>query len=216
MFIFIDESGVSDLKSSQKYLIVAFALMGNRAFADELIFEIKDKCKKKGKEIHSKEVKFHDLSPLQREIAVQTINSKYKNFYICFLDLEKCYKPMVTGQYEFQIQKSMIHNLLVSINREKVEQYANLRIIMDKKLSKEFQDSIRHELQKHFGTKKGIEVRTENSGKERGIQVADIIAGAFRSKLLKRSDLFEVDVTHLFQITIPDDNTFKTERVSMK
>ncbi len=213
MFIFIDESGVSDLKSNQRYLIVSFALMGNRAFADQLIFEIKDKCKKKGKEIHSKEVKFHDLSPLQREIAVQTINSKYKHFYICFIDLEKCYKPMVTGQYEFQIQKSMIHNLLVSINKENIDKYNRLRILMDKKLSKEFQDSIRHELQEHFGTKKGIEVNTANSGKERGIQVADIIAGAFRAKLLKKSDLFEVDFTHVFQITIQDDNKFKTEQL---
>ncbi len=215
MFIFVDESGVTDLKSKQKYLVVAFALMNNRAFADELIFEIKDKCNKKGKPISRREVKYHDLEPLQKEVAVQTINSKYRNFYICFVDLEKSHKTMVTGEHELQIQKQMIHSLFINISIKSFLYYrkGEIKIIMDKKLSEEFQNSLKHELQTHLGTKKGVSIETANSKKERGIQVADIIAGAFRAKLMKRSDLFEVDFASVFQITIPDTGVFKTEQV---
>lgn len=213
MFIFIDESGVTDLKSTQKYIVVAFALMKNRAFSEEVIFEIKDKCNKKGKPINKKEVKFHDLTPLQKEVAIQVINSRYRKFYICFIDLEKSHKPMVTGEHEAFIQKTMIHHLLVSLDKEELKKYEKISIIMDKKLSIKFQESIRHELQEHLGTKKGISVQTANSGSERGVQIADIIAGAFRAKLMKKSDLFEVDLTHVFQITIPNNHEFKTSRL---
>ncbi|MBS3068572.1 DUF3800 domain-containing protein [Candidatus Micrarchaeota archaeon] len=215
MFIFVDESGVTNLKSKQKYLVVAFALMNNRAFADELIFEIKDKCNKKGKPINNREVKYHDLEPLQKEVAVQTVNSRYRNFYICFVDLEKSHKTMVTGEYELQIQKQMVHSLLVNMSIKSFLYYrkGEIKIIMDKKLSEEFQKSLKHELQTHLGTKKGVSIETANSKKERGIQVADIIAGAFRAKLMKKSDLFEVDFTSVFQITIPDTGVFKTEKL---
>ena len=210
MFIFIDESGVTDLKSTQQYLVVAFVLIKNRAFAEELIFEIKDKCNKKGKPINKKEIKYHNLTQLQKEIAVQVINSKFRNFYICFIDLEKAYKPIVTGEYESYIQKTMIHHVLVSLDKEELKKYEKVRIIMDKKLSIKFQDAIRRELQDHLGTKKGISVETATSGSERGVQVADLIARAFRAKLMKKSDLFEVNLTHVFQLTIPNSDEYKT------
>jgi len=106
----------------------------------------------------------------------------------------------------------MVHNLLSSIDQRDLNG-DELKIIMDKKLSQEFQNSISHELRKHFGSKKGISVKTETSTKERGIQIADIIAGSFRAKLMKKSDLLEVDLTHVFQIIIPDFDVFKTENV---
>jgi hypothetical protein len=212
MFIFIDESGITDVKSEQKYLVVAFALMRNRAFADELIFEIKDKCKKKGKQIKY-EVKYHSLEPLQKEVAIDCINSRYRNFYICFIDLEKSHKSMITGKHEHKIQTIMVHNLLSSINSRDLKNDKELKIIMDKKLSGKYQDSIKYELRKHFGSKKGLSVKTASSSKERGIQIADIIAGAFRAKLMKKSDLFEVNLTHVFQVTIPDTDVFKTGNI---
>ena len=212
MFIFIDESGLTDITTEQKFLVVAFVLMRNRAFADELVFGIKDKCKEIGKPIKRKEIKYRVLDPEQKEIAVKTINSKYHNFYVCFVNLEKSHKSMITGKYEHKIQTIMVHNLLSSIDHRDLNG-DELKIIMDKKLSTEFQNAITHELRKHFGSKKGITVKTETSTKERGIQVADIIAGAFRAKLLKKSDLLQVDLTHVFQITIPDFDVFKTEHV---
>ena len=205
MFIFIDESGLTDAKSEQRYLIVAFAIMNNKAFADELIFSIRDKCQRSGKPIKKKEIKYHDLEPLQKEIAVQTINSRYRNFYICFIDLGKASQSLVTGKHESEIQTKMIHNLLLSFDKEELMQKERLKIIMDKKLSSKFQESIRSELQMHLGTKKGIMVEAANSSKVRGIQVADIIAGAFRARLMKKSELFHVDFTHIYQITISDD-----------
>lgn len=213
MFIFIDESGITDVKTKQKYLVVAFALMRNRAFADELIFEIKDKCKAKGKPVKKKEIKYRALEPFQKEVAVQLINSRYRNFYICFIDLEKSHKSMMSGKHEHRIQTIMVHNLLSTIDDRNLKNDEKIKIIMDKKLSKKFQDSIIHELRKHFGSKKGISLKTATSSKERGIQVADIIAGAFRAKLMKKSDLFEVDLTRVFQVAIPDVDVFKTEKV---
>ena len=65
MFIFIDESGLTDVTTEQKYLVVAFALMRNRAFAEELIFGIKDKCKEIGKPIKRKEIKVAEETPPQ-------------------------------------------------------------------------------------------------------------------------------------------------------
>jgi hypothetical protein len=203
MFIFIDESGSTDIRSSQRYLIVAFAFMNNRDFAERLIFEIKDQCKAKGKPIRSKEVRYHDLEPLQKEIAVQILNSKYRDFYICFLDLEKIPSHFATGEFEHLIQKDIINSLLVSLDSDALKKYEKINIIMDKKLNKNFQESIRAELQKHLHSKKGIYVETASSSSERGIQVADVIAGAFRAKLLKKSDLFHVDLNRVFQIVVP-------------
>ncbi|MDP3742120.1 MAG: hypothetical protein Q8R15_02280, partial [Candidatus Micrarchaeota archaeon] len=85
LFIFVDESGLTNVESKQKYLVVAFALMHNRGFPDEIILKIKEVCKQKGKPIFHKEVKYRDLSQFQREIAVQTLNSAYRNFYIAFV-----------------------------------------------------------------------------------------------------------------------------------
>ena len=212
MFIFIDESGSTDEKSDQKFLVVAFALVGNRQFADELIFEIKDKCKAKGKPINKKELKYHDLAPFQREIAVQTINSKYKKFYVCFFDVEKANKAMVTGEHEQLIQMKSIHHVLSKLDKDELTKYPVIRVLMDKKLTKEFQRAIEDEFQKHIGTKKGVSVQTVSSSKERGIQLADLIAGAFRAKLMKKSGLFEVEQPHIFQITASDINHFKAEK----
>ena len=204
MFIFIDESGITDAKGRQQFLVVSFVLMNNRAFSEELIVGIKDACAKKGKPIKNKEVKYHDLTAFQKEIAVKAINSNYRNFYLCFVDIEHAPKTMADGLHEQEIQTRMIHSVLSKLDIAEMRKSDRIRVIMDKKLSSAFQKSIEEELQRHLGTKKGIEVETANSGKERGIQVADIIAGAFRAKLMKKSDLFEVDHTRIFQITIGD------------
>lgn len=213
MLIFIDESGLTDIRTEQRYLVVAFALMKNRAFADELIFDIKDRCKAKGKPVKKREIKYHALEPFQKEVAVRCINSKYRNFYVCFIDLNRCHKSMISGKHEHRIQTMLVHNLLSSIDKRDLIDKKDLKIIMDKKLSGKYLGSIKQELRKHFGSKKGIFIKTATSSKERGIQVADIIAGAFRAKLMKKSDLFEVDFTRVFQVTIPDENVFRTEKV---
>ncbi len=212
LFIFVDESGLTNVETKQHYLVVAFALMHNRDFSDQLIFKIKDECKKKGKPIEPKEVKYHDLSPFQKEIAVQIVNSNYRNFYLAFVDLEKSHKAMVTGSNEFQIQTKIICELLCGIDKNKLNQYDEIRIIMDKKLAKEFQGQIEKILQIHLGTKKGISVETSSSGRERGIQIADLIAGAFRAKLMKKSDLFHADFSQVFQINVPEIDVFKLEK----
>jgi hypothetical protein len=213
MFIFIDESGRTDLRSKQHYLVVAFALMKNREFAESLIFQIKDTCKAKGKPIKVREVHYHDLEPLQREVAVQVINSKYRNFYVCFFDVDKSPGSLVSGKFELEIQKGMIHSLLHSLDSKMLRESEVVKVIMDKKLPKFLQTAIRTELREHLKTKKGVYVDTATSSSERGIQVADVIAGAFRAKLLKKSDLFQVDLTHIFQITVPNPGVYKAEKV---
>lgn len=85
MFIFIDESGSTNRKAGQRYLVVAFALMNTRQFAEEIIIQIRDKCKEQGQPVKIRELKYHNLTPFQREIAVKIINSNYRNFYVCFL-----------------------------------------------------------------------------------------------------------------------------------
>lgn len=212
LFIFVDESGLTNVETKQHYLVVAFALMHNRDFPDKLIFQIKDECKKKGRPVKSREVKYHDLSPFQREIAVRILNSNYRNFYIAFVDLEKSHRAMVTGSNEFKIQTKIICELLCGIDQKKLNPYGEIRVIMDKKLLKEFQEQIEKILQAHIGTKKGITVDTSSSARERGIQVADLIAGAFRAKLMKKSDLFQVDFSQVFQVTVPEVDVFKIEK----
>lgn len=208
MYIFIDESGNTDKKNDQKFLVVAFAVSRNRQFAEDLIIEIRDRCKAKGKPIGTKELKYHDLDSFQKEIAVQAINGKYRNFFVCFFDVDRANHALVTGKYEQRIQTRSIHHVLSKINREELLKQEKIQVLMDKKLSKEFQQAIEVEFQKHLGTKKGISVQCVNSSRERGIQLADIIAGAFRAKLMKKSDLFEVEQTHVFQITASDSTHF--------
>ncbi|MEW5996976.1 MAG: DUF3800 domain-containing protein [Candidatus Micrarchaeota archaeon] len=213
MFIFIDESGLTHIESKQKYFVIAFALMKNRRFAEDLIFEIKDTCQKKGKPIKSREVKYYSLEPLQKEVAVSILNRRYRNYYLCFIDLERAHRAMVDGHHEGVIQKQTIHYLLSSLDANELRGFDSIEIIMDKKLSKKFQEAIKAELRIHLGTKKGIEVRASSSSSERGIQVADLLAGAFRAKLMKKSDLFEVEPSKVFQITIPDMDTYKAEKL---
>lgn len=134
MYIFIDESGTTDKKNKQGFLVLAFVLASNRAFVDELILSIKDQCKAKGKPIHSREVKYHDLTPFQREIAVKKINSKYRRFYVCFFDVDKADKQMVTGEYEQLIQMESIGHVLSKLNKIELKKEKFIKVIMDKKL----------------------------------------------------------------------------------
>lgn len=97
-----------------------------------------------------------------------------------------------------------IESVLSKLDKTRLTEKFEIKIVMDKKLSDDHQKVIGHTFQKYIGTKKGITVRCASSTKERGIQLADLIAGAFRAKLLKRSGLFEVDYTHIFQITSAD------------
>jgi len=213
LFIFIDESGLTSVKSGQRYLIVVSALMRNRAFAEELISEIRSECKRKGKPIENKELKFHKLLPLQKEIAIRVLNSHYKNFYICFIDLARVHSSIASGAYEFQIQTTMIKNLLFNLDKDYLRKFDAINVIMDKKLSSVFQNFLKNAFQSYIGTKKGVLVKTSSSARERGIQIADLIAGAFRAKLMRKSDLFEVDLRRVFQVTIPDVDVFKTEKL---
>lgn len=90
MFIFIDESGSTYEKTQQKFLVVALALTENRKYPEDLIFKIKDKCKASGKPVLKRELKYHDLTPFQREIAVSQINSEYRNFFYRIFRCRKC------------------------------------------------------------------------------------------------------------------------------
>ncbi|GEM_PF-2181922 len=212
IFIFIDESGSTDEKSRQKYLVVSFVLLKNRDFADQLIFEIRDKCKAKGKPIAKKELKYHNLEPFQREIAVQAIISRFRNYYLCFFDVEKASKSMVSGKHEQLIQMKSIHHVLSAIDRNELNKHERIRVLMDKKLTEEFRRMIEDEFQKHLGTKKGVSVEMAVSSKERGIQIADLIAGAFRANLMKKSGLFEPDHSRVFQLSASDAGHFSTEK----
>ncbi len=200
MYIFVDESGTTDEKNKQKFLVIAFALSSNRDFPEKLILKIKDQCKIKGKPIHRKELKYHELTPFQKEIAVKQINSSYRNFYICFFDVDRAERQMVTGKYEEEIQMQSIDNVLSKLDKSDMEKQEIIRIVMDKKLTTGAQHSIEDRFKRHLGKNKGISVRTLNSSKERGIQLADLIAGAYRAKLMKKSDLFEADPLRVFQI----------------
>lgn len=213
LFIFIDESGLTDIKSHQRYFVLAFALMNNAAFAEELIFEIKDRCMRKGRPIIAREVKYHELSPLQKEITVEVLNSRYRNFYVCFVELESANAAMVGGDREFEIQSTMVRDVLFSLNKQDLAKYGTIRVIMDKKLPHAFQRSIQKAFQEFIGTKKGVTVETIGSARQRGIQVADLIAGAFRAKLMKKSDLFEVDLRRVFQVTVPALDQFSIKRL---
>jgi hypothetical protein len=202
MYIFVDESGTTDEKNFQGFLVVAFALSANRAFAEQLILSIKDRCKVKGKPINNKELKYHDLTPFQREIAIKGINSDYKNFYLCFFEINSARKEVVTGEYEEEIQSESIRLLFSKLDKKELKTQLPIKVIMDKKLSDKAIRTLKSSFQQRLGSKKGLSIETCSSSKERGVQLADLIAGAFRAKLMKKSDLFEVDQTKVFQISI--------------
>lgn len=204
MYIFVDESGSTDKKNKQEFLVVAFALSNNRAFVEELIFSIKDKCKSKGKPILRKEVKWHELTQFQKEIAIKEVNTRYRNFYVCFFDVNSAKEELVTGAHEHQIQMISIYKVISKFNKDEIRKEKYIKIIMDDKLESPRQNEIKERLKRYFEMNKGITVETKHSSKERGIQLADIIAGAFRYKLMKKSDLIEVYQTHIFQISSED------------
>ncbi|MDE1860887.1 MAG: DUF3800 domain-containing protein, partial [Candidatus Micrarchaeota archaeon] len=118
MYIFIDESGTTDEKNKQKFLVLAFALIENRDFADRLIPKIKKTCEIKGKPIKSREVSYHDLTQFQREIAIQELlASGYRNMYVSFFDIDKADRKFVTGSYEHKIQMAGICDFLSKLDR---------------------------------------------------------------------------------------------------
>jgi hypothetical protein len=127
--------------------------------------------------------------------------------------VDKASSEMVTGEYEQMIRMQSIHAVLSKIDKAKLLKSGNVKVLMDKKLRERFRKIIEDELKRHLGIKKRISVDTTGSARERGIQLADLIAGAFRARLMKRSGLFEVDYTHVFQIMASDIDNFKTENI---
>ncbi len=186
--------------------MISFVISENKAFVDGLIFKIRRQCELKCKAIKRRELSYHDLTPFQREIAVKEIvNSGYKEMYLCFFDVEKADKRFVTGQNEHLIQMNSIAKVLSKFDTQALKKKETIKVIIDEKLVEEELGAIRDVLWKYLGTKKGVSVETTKSQKDRGIQLADLIAGAFRAKLTKKSDLFEIDYTHVFQITVDID-----------
>ena len=202
MYIFIDESGTTDRKNNQKFLVVAYAILENRAFADELISKVKKVCERNGRPITDREISYHALSGFQRELAIkELLASGYRNMYISFFDVESADKRFTTGGYEHKIQMVGISNFLSTLDKMELMKKENIRVIMDEKLVDDEISSVEKEFQRYLGTKKNISVEATKSTKERGIQLADLIAGGFRAKLMKKSYLFEIDISHTFQIT---------------
>jgi len=213
-YVFIDESGVTASEAKQKYFILSMAISKNKGFIDDLIFSIRDECIRKGKPIvNHKEIKYHDISRFQKEIVVQRINLKYKNFYIAFTDIESSHKSISEGKQENLVQSMIISAMLGDLfSTEVFKKDDTVRIIMDEKLPIEYQRIIRDFVAKIRKSKKGISVEAKSSRRERGIQLADILAGAFREKLTKKSDLFQIDHTHVFNVTIPEERLMKVSR----
>ena len=198
MFVFIDESGMTRADAGQKFLVIAYCVCRNKKFAWDLINAIRDECKAKGKPILNKEIKYHDISRFQQEIAIKKINKTYKNFYLAFMDVEAADKKFTTGKDEDKIQKSMLELVARKFER-KIREKNDVTIFVDEKLKPESIKEIHGLLCALKETKKGVRVEARSSKTLLGLQLADLVAGAFRAKLLKRSDLLEVDHTHVFQ-----------------
>ncbi|MFH0927663.1 MAG: DUF3800 domain-containing protein [Candidatus Micrarchaeota archaeon] len=209
MFVFVDESGQTNIKAGQKYLVLSFCICSNKEFANNLVYEIRDSCKKQGKPVvNKKELKYHELSRFQQEIAIGLINKKYRNFYVAYVDLGKADTKFTTGKSEERIQKLML--LSVAFNfAEKIEKKQKVVVFVDKKLTKESLLDIRHMVQDLKKSKKNVVVEEKNSHALCGLQLADLIAGAFRAKLMKTSGLLEVREDHIFECE-PKENGLLT------
>ena len=155
MYIFIDESGTTDQKNNQKFLVISFVISENRTFVDELIFKIKRQCEIKGKPVKQRELSYHDLTPFQREIAVKEIvNSGYKEMYLCFFDVDKADKHFVTGQSEHLIQMNSIAKVLSKFDKQELMKKKSIKVIMDEKLVDEELGIIRRAFWEYLETKK--------------------------------------------------------------
>lgn len=200
MFVFIDESGLTKAEAGQKFLVIACCVCNNKKFAEDLINGIRDECKAKGKAVLSKEIKYHDISRFQQEIAIKRINKNYKNFYLAFMDIDSADKKLTSGKDEDRIQKNMLE-LIATKFESKLREKDSVVVFVDEKLKKESIAEIHGLLCAIRGSKKGLRVEARSSKTMHGLQLADLIAGAYRFKLLKKSDLLEVDDTHIFQCT---------------
>jgi hypothetical protein len=214
MFIFIDESGVSNIDCNQKYLVISLALMNNRAFALNLVNKIKDTYSDM-KFKHTGELKYHDLNRLKREVATDTINRQYSNYHICLLDLESSsQRYMLDGKHENIIQKTMIKHTLQMIDPETFNT-RDIKIIMDEKLPVPLQKIIRSEFISYLGKRKGVSVKSAKSNKEAGIQIADLIAGAFRADLKNKTHHLEANQSRIYNLKLHSLNIFETKKVNM-
>lgn len=198
MFIFVDESGQTNIQAKQKYLVISFCVCKNKKFPDELIRSIYQKCAKEAKPIlNKKEIKYHDISRFQQEIAIGIINKTYKNFYVAYVDIEKTDRALSDGKSEEIIQKSILQSIAV-IFQEKIEKQNKIKIFVDKKLSKDSLKEIRILVQMLKKSKKDVSVKEKNSQSLCGLQLADLIAGSFRAKLMKISNLLEIKDENIF------------------
>ncbi len=198
MFVYIDESGITNKEAMQKYLVIALCVCNNKEFAQNMILEIRKTCNEKGLPItDQKELKYHELKRFQQEIAIRIINNKpYRNFYLVYVDVDKADKSLTTGKNEGEIQKLMLESMAEKF-KEKLKEKDQIRIIADEKLCKASLEEIRKQVHEIRGSKKGISVDQDSSRKHYGLQLADLIAGSYRAKLMKKSDLLEVNERHV-------------------
>ncbi|MFH1095224.1 MAG: DUF3800 domain-containing protein [Candidatus Micrarchaeota archaeon] len=199
MFVFVDESGSTNINARQKYLVLSFCVCNNKQFAEDLIRRIRKNCEAQGKQIRDpKEIKYHDISRFQQEIAIKLINKEYHKFYLAYVDVEKADASLTTGKNEERIQTQMLLSIAGNF-ADKIEKKEEVIVIIDEKLSKESLDSVRRFVQVLRKSKKNLRVEERKSQTISGLQLADLIAGAFRAKLMKTSGLLDVVDDHIFE-----------------
>lgn len=205
MFIFIDESGTTNARARQKYFVLSFCLSGNKAFHQDLADEIREKCRKEGKPVlDKKELKYHELSRYQQEIAIGVINRRYKNYYAAFVDIEKADPKMTTGKKEDYIQKMVMKQVALRFRDNMRAQ--DLTVFVDRKLTDVSMAEIRTYLHELKGSNNGATIEWRNSQTLAGLQIADLIAGAFRAKLMKTSGLLEPKAGHAIECHLKEES----------
>jgi len=183
---YVDESGCLSNKGS-KYLIIALISTTDsvklRRTVHKLVVKLNKQRRKKSK---LKELKFNKLYYHERQIVLKAL--KKEKFEIYLIVLKKSTRKYLSGAalvYRYLCNFAMDRAIHFSKNR-------SLKIVIDKFLNqqqiKRFDKFLKKQTANTFKFPLKIEIKHEDSEKEKCIQVADIIAGAVFQKYERSND----------------------------
>ena len=200
MFLYMDEAGDFGINKGNRYYVVSIVLIKNSSQAEKVITKAKNEIKNEHRLNINCEVKFNKLSNACRHTFMKRIKAESLPFFVAYIDTHNIKEKemnevleKVKLKHSTDLRGKMHYLFLLVVLQELFEKIKdkNITIIGDDGLPnfvKEQTGKVTKELAKKF--KKKIKVRFKRSKAYDGIQIADLIAGAYFKNLKGVGDFY--------------------------
>jgi len=193
LYIYLDESGDLGFKEkSSKHFVITLLIVENKKPIENYIKRIRQRKLKKLYRKHS-EIKFTKSDELIRKKILKSLARKDIEISSLILKKEQVYGYLRDHRNEIYTYLSgIIIDKIIRRPRDR-----KIKIIVDKSLPKikrkEFNEYVKNKIQSSLVHKIDIEIKHEDSNKEKCLQAVDFISGAIYNK-------YELDNENYYEI----------------